>query len=135
MGSENGHLVRRGRAVCREVVAHGCSGVHFRERAAAFPKRLYATASWESDTSENCRRLEPSVARLLAAFLRAQAIRRDERERPVCRGASSRGALCELEQSLGVALEKQLARLVVETEAVQVLERLVVEDHRVVGAE
>jgi hypothetical protein len=45
VGSGNGHLVRRGRAVRREVVAHACSAMHFCERAASFPQRLYATAS------------------------------------------------------------------------------------------
>ena len=36
VGSENGHLVRHADVVRREVVAHGCSGVPLRERAAAF---------------------------------------------------------------------------------------------------
>jgi hypothetical protein len=44
-GLQNGHLVRRERTVCREGVRHGGSGVHFRERAARFPRRLYATAT------------------------------------------------------------------------------------------
>jgi hypothetical protein len=35
MGSENRHPVRRDRTVGHEVVAHSCSGVHFREYAAA----------------------------------------------------------------------------------------------------
>jgi hypothetical protein len=44
-GSENGHLVHRAQFVHRAVVAHGWAGMSFRVRAAAFPKRLYATAS------------------------------------------------------------------------------------------
>jgi transposase len=50
VGSENDHLVRRERAVRRELVALGCAGVHFRERAAAFPKRRCATASHARNT-------------------------------------------------------------------------------------
>jgi hypothetical protein len=50
VGSENGDLVRHAHVVHPEVVAHGCAGVPFRERAAAFPRRLYATASRESDS-------------------------------------------------------------------------------------
>jgi hypothetical protein len=49
VGSENAHLVRHAHVVRREVVAHGSAGVPFRERAAAFPRRLYATASAQSD--------------------------------------------------------------------------------------
>ena len=45
VGSENGQLVRHAHVVRRKVVAHGWSGVVFRERGAGFPRRLYATAS------------------------------------------------------------------------------------------
>ena len=38
-------------AIRREVVAHACSRVPFRERTAAFPKRLYATAYAQSDSA------------------------------------------------------------------------------------
>jgi hypothetical protein len=43
-------VIRHGRLIRREVVAHGCSRVPFRERTAAFPKRLNATASVQRDT-------------------------------------------------------------------------------------
>ncbi len=44
VGSKIAHLVRRERPVHREVIPHVGSGVHFRERAAHFLRRLYATA-------------------------------------------------------------------------------------------
>jgi hypothetical protein len=50
VGSEIAHLVCRERPVHREVVPHIGSGVHFRERAARFLRRLYATASVRSDS-------------------------------------------------------------------------------------
>jgi hypothetical protein len=37
VGSENRQLLRRGRAVRRDVIAPVSSGVYFRERAAPFP--------------------------------------------------------------------------------------------------
>ena len=48
VGTENGHLLRHARAGRRDVVALNRAGAHFRERAAAFPKRLCATASTRS---------------------------------------------------------------------------------------
>jgi Multicopper oxidase len=45
VGSEIGHLVGRERPVGRKVVPHGGSGMHLRERAPRFLRRLYATAS------------------------------------------------------------------------------------------
>jgi hypothetical protein len=45
VGSENRHRIRRERTVRHEVIARGCSGVHFHERAAALLRRLCATAS------------------------------------------------------------------------------------------
>jgi hypothetical protein len=49
-GLRNGHLLGHTRRVRRQVVAHGSPRVYFRERAAAFPRGLYATASWKSRT-------------------------------------------------------------------------------------
>jgi hypothetical protein len=57
VGSENGHLVRHAHVVRRELIAQGCSGVPFRERGLGFPRALYATASSESSSSRNGRRL------------------------------------------------------------------------------
>ena len=51
VGSEFAHLVRRERPVHREIVPHRSSGVHFRERAARFLRRLYATASRGSESA------------------------------------------------------------------------------------
>jgi hypothetical protein len=51
VGSENTHPVCRAHVVHRAVVAHGCADMPFRYRAAAFPRRLYATASVLSDSS------------------------------------------------------------------------------------
>jgi hypothetical protein len=48
LGSEIGHLVRRERPVRRKVIPHGGAGMHLRERAARFLRRLYATASTRS---------------------------------------------------------------------------------------
>jgi hypothetical protein len=48
VGSENGHLLCRGRAVRRDVISHVSSGAYFREHAAPFPRPLYPTASWTS---------------------------------------------------------------------------------------
>src|SRR5215208_3735527 len=48
VGSENARLVGHAHVVCREVVAQASAGVALRERAAAFPKRHYATASTSS---------------------------------------------------------------------------------------
>ncbi|MGH2740969.1 MAG: DUF2938 family protein [Thermoleophilaceae bacterium] len=45
VGCENGHRRRHARAGRRDVGALNRAGAHFRERAAAFPKRLCATAS------------------------------------------------------------------------------------------
>jgi hypothetical protein len=45
VSSEIGHLVRPERAGGRQVVPDGGSGVHFRERAAGWRRRLCATAS------------------------------------------------------------------------------------------
>jgi hypothetical protein len=45
VGSENGNLVRRGWPARGRIAAYGCSGMHFRVGAEAFPKRLWATAS------------------------------------------------------------------------------------------
>jgi hypothetical protein len=45
VGSKNGHRLRRVLADGCDLVALSLSGTHFRERAAAFPKRLCATAS------------------------------------------------------------------------------------------
>src|SRR4051794_37580032 len=45
VGSERGHLLRRTQRVSRPVVPHDSPGVYFRERGAAFPKWLCATAS------------------------------------------------------------------------------------------
>jgi hypothetical protein len=59
LASENGHLVRRACVVRREVVPHVCSSVSFRKRAAAFPRRLYATASRGSGSRDS----EPQTAR------------------------------------------------------------------------
>ncbi len=47
VGSENRHPVRREWTVRLEIAARSCSGVHFRERAAAFPRRLCTTATRE----------------------------------------------------------------------------------------
>ena len=44
-GAENGYLIRRAQAARVEVIAYGSSDVHFRDRGAAFSRRLYATAS------------------------------------------------------------------------------------------
>jgi hypothetical protein len=52
VGFENRHPVRRERTVRPEVVAHGCSDVHLRERAAAFLRRLCATATAQSDHAD-----------------------------------------------------------------------------------
>jgi hypothetical protein len=49
VGSENGHLVRRTRAVRREGVVHGGSEVHLRKSAARSLERLYPTASREKE--------------------------------------------------------------------------------------
>jgi hypothetical protein len=45
VGSEIGHLVRRELPARRKVVPHGGCGMHLRERATRFLRRLYATAS------------------------------------------------------------------------------------------
>ena len=47
VASENGHLVRRARAVGHEVVPYGGSDMYSRERAAALPRPLCATASMQ----------------------------------------------------------------------------------------
>src|SRR3954462_13312124 len=45
VGSERGHLLRRTQRVSRSVVPHDSPGVYVREREAAFPRWLCATAS------------------------------------------------------------------------------------------
>src|SRR3954453_24046956 len=45
VGSENGHLGRRALAIHRTVVAPSRSSAWFRKGRAAFPRRLYATAT------------------------------------------------------------------------------------------
>src|SRR3954453_15621894 len=45
VGSQRGHLLRRTQRVSRPVVPHDSPGVYFRERGAAFPRWLCATAS------------------------------------------------------------------------------------------
>jgi len=59
VGSEIGHRVRREIRVHPEVVRASRSGGHLRDRAAAFPRRLYATASPESSAQpdDECRLL------------------------------------------------------------------------------
>ena len=47
MGSENGDRPRRALTDRCGLVVLSLSGTHFRERAAAIPKRLCATASWK----------------------------------------------------------------------------------------
>ena len=72
VGSEIGQLVRRKRVVCRNVVPHSCSGVHFRERAARFLRRLCATAS--AIRSSRCiarKRRDQSAASPMGAALSA----------------------------------------------------------------
>ncbi|MDQ3240109.1 MAG: hypothetical protein M3Q43_01700, partial [Actinomycetota bacterium] len=65
MGYENGHLVRRAQAIRRDVVAPSRSGTHCRESAAAFPRRLCATATAPSDNADRrdkqMRELYPDV--------------------------------------------------------------------------
>ena len=46
--SEIGHRIRHARRVRPEIVTPNRSGGHLRNRAAAFPRRLYATATMES---------------------------------------------------------------------------------------
>ena len=50
VGSEIGHRIRHARCVRPEVVTPSRPGGHLRDRAAAFPRRLYATASRERGT-------------------------------------------------------------------------------------
>src|SRR5688572_20551350 len=57
--SEIGHLVRRELPARRKVVPHGGSGMHLRERAAHFLRRLYATASRELGTLAETRSAPP----------------------------------------------------------------------------
>jgi hypothetical protein len=45
VGSENGHRIPREGPIRRDVVGDSCSGTRFRERAAAFLRRLCATAT------------------------------------------------------------------------------------------
>src|SRR5687768_18425897 len=45
VGSEIGHRIRHARCVRPDVVTPTRSGGRLRDRAAAFPRRLYATAS------------------------------------------------------------------------------------------
>lgn len=52
VGSGNRHPVRRVRVVRPDVAAHAGSRVRFSERAAAFPRRLNAAASAQSDSDE-----------------------------------------------------------------------------------
>ena len=48
--SEIGHRIRHARRVRPEIVTPNRSGGHLRNRAAAFPRRLYATATHGSGT-------------------------------------------------------------------------------------
>ena len=50
VGSEIGHRIRQATPVRVDAVAPSPSDAHLSERAAAFPRRLYATASMESDS-------------------------------------------------------------------------------------
>jgi hypothetical protein len=67
VGSENRHPVCRERTVRYDVVAHGCSGVHFLAHAPAFSKRLYATPSSKRSTAD-LRARSSSLAPVSAAF-------------------------------------------------------------------
>jgi hypothetical protein len=51
VGSEDGHHLRRAMADGCVLVALSLSGTHFRERAAAFPTRLFPTASSRSGSA------------------------------------------------------------------------------------
>jgi hypothetical protein len=50
VGSGIGHRIRQATPVRLDAVAPSPSDAHLTERAAAFPRRLYATASRESST-------------------------------------------------------------------------------------
>jgi len=50
VGSETGHRIRQATPVRVDAVAPSPSDAHLSECAAAFPRRLYATASMESDS-------------------------------------------------------------------------------------
>jgi hypothetical protein len=80
-GVRNGHLVRHVRRVRRPVVAHDCPGVYFRERAAAFPRWLCATASRDCEraTCSSHTRLRWNSRRLRARdrLPRGSRIRRE----------------------------------------------------------
>jgi hypothetical protein len=60
VGSEIGHLMRRGMSVRPDAVAHSRSDTQICERRAAFRRRLFPTAS---DEGSGVRRLAPMAAR------------------------------------------------------------------------
>ena len=69
-GSEIAHRIRHAKGVHPEVVTASCSDGHLRERAAAFPGGLYATASMASAcTSRRCS-VSAASASLRALLLR-----------------------------------------------------------------
>jgi hypothetical protein len=51
-GSENGQVFPHARPAARDAGRLSLSGTHFRERGAPLPRRLYATATMESDRSD-----------------------------------------------------------------------------------
>jgi hypothetical protein len=88
VGCENGHIGRRERPTQRKVAAHDGSGVHFRERAARFRRRLYATASMHSDSPASAvldRSLEAEEAKF------APGLRLGIQRLPACPGGRDRG--------------------------------------------
>ena len=82
-GSENGQVVRHAPPAARHAGELGISGTHFRERAAPFPRRLYATATVRSEclvaadrdarSSTTAAGMAADKARPLGCFLPPQA--------------------------------------------------------------